>query len=84
MKKGELAHLATPGAVLNVRVTPRAARNAGCETSADLRVSVTAAPAGGKANAAVVNLLAAALGIPKSALTLTRGAASRDKTFRIH
>mgnify|MGYP000427444852 CR=1 FL=1 len=50
---------------------------------AALKVAVTAAPEGGKANAAVIKLLAKALGVPKSRLTLIQGATSRDKVFRI-
>lgn len=83
MKKAALAHLAIPGAEIAVRVTPRAARNAVTEGETGLKVSVTTVPEDGKANAAVVKLLAHALGVPKSSLTLTRGATSRDKTFRL-
>lgn len=83
MKKGELAHLAAKGAEFAVRVTPKAARNAVEATEAGLRVSVTAAPEDGKANKAVIKLLATALGVAKSRLTLLRGATSRDKVFRL-
>lgn len=83
MKKAALAHLAVPGAEITVRVTPKAARNSVTETDTGFKVSVTAVPEDGKANAAVIKLLAHALGVPKSALTLARGATSRDKTFRI-
>ena len=83
MKKGSLAHLARPGTELSLRVTPRASRNAISETADGLRVSVTALPEDGKANAAVTRLLARALGVAKSRLTLTRGATSRDKTFHL-
>ena len=40
---------------------------------------VTAAPESGKANEAVRDLLAAALGIPRSSTEIVSGAASRDK-----
>lgn len=83
MKKGTLAHLATPGARITVRVTPRASRNAVEETEAGLRVSVTTVPEDGKANKAVVKLIADALGVAKSRLTLVRGTTARDKTFRL-
>ena len=83
MKKGDLAHLATPGTAISVRVTPKASRNAVTETPEGLRVSVTTAPEDGKANKAVAKLLADALGVARSRLTLVRGAASRDKTFRL-
>ncbi len=83
MKKGQFQHLARPGAEFAVRVTPRAARNELRETEGGLHVRVTTVPEGGKANKAVVKLLAAALGVPKSALTLVRGETSRDKLFRL-
>jgi uncharacterized protein YggU (UPF0235/DUF167 family) len=83
MKKGELSHLARPGAEIAVRVTPKASRNAVAETDDGLRVSVTTVPEDGKATKAVIKLLAAALGVPKSSLTLIRGATSRDKVFRL-
>lgn len=83
MKKGSLAHRATPGAEIAVRVTPKASRNAVTEGEDGLRVSVTTVPEDGKANKAVIKLLATALGVPKSSLTLVRGATSRDKVFRL-
>lgn len=79
----DLRHLALPGTTLALRVTPRAARNTVTLKDGQLRVTVTTVPEDGKANAAVVQLLAKALGIPKSRLTLVRGATSRDKLFRI-
>lgn len=70
--------------LLSVRVQPRARRNevVGWRGGA-LRVRVTAAPDGGEANRAVTGLLAAALGVPPSSLELVRGAAARDKLFRV-
>ena len=47
------------------------------------RVRVTAAPEGGEANRAVIALLAEALGVAPPRIALVRGAASRDKLFRI-
>ena len=73
------------GRIFRVRVTPKAARNAVLpgEGEADLKVTVTTVPEGGKANAEVVKLLAKALGVPKSRLELVRGATGRDKQFRV-
>ena len=79
----ELAHLAQPGAVIAVRVTPRASRNAVVLDGATIRVMVTTVPEDGKANAAVIKLLSKALGVAKSRLVLLRGASARDKLFRI-
>ena len=81
--KGALSDLASPGAELAVRVTPGAARDAVEADGAELAIRTTAPPEGGKANAAVQKLLARALGVPKSRLTLVRGARGRDKLFRL-
>lgn len=48
-----------------------------------LRVRVTAVPDKGKANTAVIGLLAKALGVPKSAVTLVSGDTARLKTVAI-
>ena len=79
----DLSHLAQPGTEIAVRVTPRAARNAVTLDGEMIRVTVTVVPEDGKANAAVIKLLAKALGVAKSRLVLVRGATSRDKLFRI-
>jgi len=74
--------------LLAVRVTPKASRNEmiGLYTAVDsavsLSVKVTAAPDKGKANAAVINLLAKKLGVAKSTLTLVKGETDRNKTFQ--
>lgn len=83
--KGAFAHLAQQGALITVRVTPKAARNAVLEggDQADLRIQVTTVPEGGKATEDVRKLLARALGVAKSRLTLVRGETARDKQFRI-
>lgn len=83
MTKGKMSHLAQPGAELIVRVTPRASRNAVEARDGGLCVMVTVVPESGKANAAVIKLLATALGIAKTRLTIVRGEASRDKVFRV-
>ena len=83
MKKAELAHLAVAGTEITVRVTPKASRNAIVEEKGSLKVFVTTAPEGGKANDAVRKLLAKGLGIAPSKLALIRGETSREKVFRI-
>src|SRR5262245_27276550 len=72
------------GEQLLVRVTPRARQSAiaGWHGSA-LAVRVAAPPSDGRANRAVTDLLADALGVPRSAVELVGGAASRDKRFRV-
>lgn len=71
-------------AELRVRVTPKAVREGvGGWREGELKVRVTAAPEGGKATAAVRRLLAESLGVPKSAVAVSRGETSRHKTLRI-
>jgi hypothetical protein len=75
----------SPEAVLlHVRVQPKARTNAvkGWHRDA-LRVSVTAAPEDGKANRAVIALLAETFDVAPSSINLVRGATSRDKWFRL-
>lgn len=79
----DLTELAVAGAEIAVRVTPKASRNAVIVEDGAIRVYVTTVPEDGKATAAVVKLLAKALGVPKSRLELVRGATSRDKVFRL-
>lgn len=81
--------LGPTGLSLFVRVTPNAGRDAieGVEIRDDgscvLRLRVKAVPDKGKANAAVAALLAKALGVPKSAISVTAGETSRFKTLMI-
>lgn len=79
----DLAHLALPGAEIAVRVTPKASRDRIVVEDGAIRIYVTVVPEDGKANQAVAKLLAKALGVPKTALTLIRGATARDKVFRL-
>ena len=79
----DLSHLAQPGTLIEVRVTPRASRNAVLLDDGAIRVTVTTVPEDGKANAAVAALLATALGVAKSRLVLVRGATAREKLFRL-
>jgi uncharacterized protein len=71
-------------AELRVRVTPRAGRNeiAG-ERDGVLLVRVTAAPEGGRANTAVCRLIAKALRIGPTRVSVARGSRSREKLVRI-
>jgi len=74
---------------VRVRVAPRAAGNridgmvGDGEGGAILKVAVTAPPEGGKANAALIKLLASEWRLPKSSLAVTTGASERRKTVRI-
>jgi uncharacterized protein YggU (UPF0235/DUF167 family) len=74
---------------LTVRVTPRGGRDAVEGWGQDekglpvLKVRVGAAAADGAANAAVLAMLAKALGRPKSALRIVRGETARVKQIEI-
>jgi uncharacterized protein (TIGR00251 family) len=50
---------------------------------AEYRVSVTAPPEGGKANQAVLELLADHFGVAKSAIKILRGHRTRRKLIRV-
>ena len=65
---------------LDVRVTPRAARDQVVGwTDGVLRVRVSAPPLEGKANVAVAKLLAKALGVPRRRIAVVRGLRDRNK-----
>ena len=73
---------------LTVRVTPNArsermALEPEAAEGTKLKVWVTVPPEDGKANKAVLALLAKALGLPKSALVLARGDTSRTKVVHV-
>lgn len=72
------------GVLLPLVIKPRGRSNAilGIRANA-LLVSVTAAPVEGAANAAVLEVLADALRLSKSRLSLARGHKSRQKVIRI-
>ena len=72
------------GATLAVRLTPRAARNAiEGVAGAHLKARVRAVPEDGRANAALVELVAAELHVPKSTVSLAAGKTARLKTLHI-
>ena len=72
-----------------VRLTPKAARTGvkGMQPLADgrmaLKVTVTAAPEAGKANAALIKLLSRQWKLPKSDISITRGLTGRRKTVLV-
>ena len=70
------------GTVVPVRAQPGARRNAVLgERSGALRVAISAAPEKGKANAAIQEVLAEALGCRASQVSLLSGETSREKKF---
>jgi uncharacterized protein (TIGR00251 family) len=75
-----------PGAALvfDIQVVPRASRPAvGASVGERLRVAVAAPPADGAANAAVIEALAEAFGVPRRAVEIVRGQTGRRKTVRV-
>jgi len=72
------------GITFDVLVQPRASREKIGPVHGDrLKIAVTAPPVEGEANAAVVDLLARALGVARGAVEVVAGAASRRKTVRV-
>ncbi len=72
------------GTILPVRAHAAARRNqVGGEHNGALQVSVTQAPEKGKANQAIVALLAKALNLRKSQFELLAGETARDKRFLV-
>lgn len=70
---------------LTVRLTPRAGADAIDSIDADgiVRARVAAPPADGRANGALVHLLAKALRVPASSVALAAGARGRTKIVDI-
>ncbi|WP_170331894.1 DUF167 domain-containing protein [Ruegeria arenilitoris] len=77
----DLSAHAIPGAVIPVRVTPKAAKDSIALDKGTIRITVTAPPENGKANDAVRRILAVAMGVAPSELTLKQGQTARDKLF---
>lgn len=81
--------LVAGGAELRVRAQPGASRDAiegpGEDAAGQtfLKVRVRAIAEKGKANAAIEQVLAKALGVPKSAVSVEKGETQRIKTVRI-
>lgn len=74
------------GLVLSVRLTPKSSKDAieDCFEASDgicrLKVRVRAQPEKGKANKALIKLLAKQLGVPQSSLSIITGTKDRNKT----
>jgi len=69
---------------IRIRVTPRSSRNKiEAAGSGEFKVWVTAPPVDGEANEAVRQLIAKALGIAKSNVSVVGGETSRSKTLRV-
>ena len=68
------------GAVLNLRIVPRAAKNAIQGEHGDaLKIRLCAPPVDGAANAALMDFLAETFSLPRARVQLLAGATSRSK-----
>ncbi len=63
----------------NIRVTPHAKQNKVVESDGVLRVYTTTVPENGRANSAVIELLAEYFDVPKSKIKIIKGLTGRDK-----
>jgi len=71
-------------ALIRVKVTPRSSKNRIAGKEKDFyRVKVTSAPVEGKANDALIALLAEELGVPKRRIEIISGKNARLKSVRI-
>ena len=69
---------------ITIRVTTNARKNSiEEEEEGGLKVKVNSPAVDGKANKAVINLLAAYYGVRKSAVSIVKGEKSRDKIIEI-
>ncbi len=68
---------------LFITVKPKSTRNDVVRTTEGVLVRVTASPVAGAANAAVLEVLAKALGVPKSHLAINAGAGGRVKRIEV-
>jgi len=75
--------LPEPMGAITVRVTPRSSRPGVEVRDGRLVVRVQAPPVGGRATDETGRRIADALGVPRGAVRLRSGAASRDKVFEV-
>lgn len=76
---------AVPGGVrLALQIQPNARKTAVVGVLDDvLKIKLAAQPVEGKANEALVKWLAGALGVPRSAVTLTHGQTNKKKLLQV-
>ena len=72
-----------PCALIEVRVQPKASSNRITVVDGRIKVYVTAAPEKGRANKAVIEVLARELGVPKSVVSIKSGERSRTKLIEV-
>ena len=72
------------GATFQIKVQPRARRNAiAGEVGDALKVALTAPPVDGRANDACVSFFAELLNVPRSSITIAAGETRRNKLIRV-
>ena len=72
-----------PTATLEIQVQPKASRNRIVTGGGMVKVYVTAAPERGKANMAMIDVVASRLGVPKRAVSIVTGQRSRTKLLAV-
>jgi len=89
LAEGSPFTIADGGVSLSIRLTPKASENRIGPVAVDdtgatiLKVAVTEIPEDGKANTALIKLLAKSWHLPKTSISLKRGHTSRIKTLFI-
>jgi uncharacterized protein (TIGR00251 family) len=79
-----VVHEGRNGVTLAVRVHPRAKKNAITGEVGDaLKLSVTAPPIDGEANAACIEFLARVLKVARASVTIASGKTGRSKVIRV-
>jgi len=69
--------------LIEIKVIPNAKRTELIKTDTGYRARLQAPPVDGKANEALIELLSKEFGVPKRAVEITKGPASRNKTVSI-
>ncbi|MDE2717448.1 MAG: DUF167 domain-containing protein [Chloroflexota bacterium] len=72
-----------PTITIEVRVQPKASRNRIVTKDGIIKIYVTAAPEKGRANSAVVEMIARRLEVPKRAVSIVSGENSRAKLLAV-
>ena len=70
-------------ALIEVRVQPKASHNRITVVDGRIKVYVTAAPEKGKANKAMIEVMARQLGVPKRTVSIKSGEHSRTKLLEV-
>ena len=74
----------TQGATFQIKVHPRAKKNAIVGEVGDaLKLALTAPPLEGRANDACIAFFAELLNVPRSSVTIAAGQSSRNKVIRV-